>query len=267
MATDIPADGRGPEAMDEGVNIYGLLHGFWKENDYIPFSTAEIALYFFLLHRMNSRHWRMPVKCATSLVCRSIMVSKQTALSARESLRKRGLITFTKGSGRDNIPSYSLVTDPGKWTDGMTHDKTDGLTDNLTDSKTDGLTHYNIKDINIKDKISFNNNGGEQKLSVDELEKILLADTRWQDSILSLLSGQYRMDAGEIKNQITLFFRQLRCQGTDSREERECRSHFFNWIRKQLKENHDGNIRQHETDRRRGSDVTACPARDYDGAF
>lgn len=261
----MPSD-RSMEAMNPGVNIYGLIHGFWRENDYIPFSTAEIALYFFLLHRMNGRRWRMPVKCSTSLVCRSIMVSKQTVLTARDNLRKRGLITFSKGSGRDNIPAYSLVTDPGKWTDDLTHGLTDSKTDNWTDDKTDSLTLYNIKEINNKDKI-YSINGEGQKLSVDELEKILLADTGWQDSILSLLSGQYKIDAGEIKNNIILFFRQLRCQGTDRREEKECRSHFFNWIRKQLKDNHDGNIRQHETDRRRGSDVTACPARDYDGAF
>lgn len=262
------------EAMNPGVNIYGLMHCFWRENDYIPFSTAEIALYFFLLHRMNGRRWRMPVKCSTSFVCRSIMVSKQTVLTARDNLRKRGLITFSKGSGRDTIPAYSLVTDPGKWTDGLTHDltdsetdgKTDDLTDNLTDSNTDGLTHYNIKDINNKD-IIYSNNGGEQKLSVDELEKILLDDTGWQDSILSLLSGQYKIDAGEIKNNIILFFRQLRCQGTDRREEKECRSHFFNWIRKQLKEKQDGTHKRQDTDKRRGSDVTAGTARDYDGAF
>lgn len=258
------------EAINPGVNIYVLMHCFWKENDYTPFSTAEIALYFFLLHRMNSRRWRMPVKCPTSLVCRSIMVSKQTVLTARESLRKRGMITFSKGSGRDNIPAYSLVTDTGKWTDGMTHDLTHDLTGRWTDCKTDnltdGLTLYNIKDINNKDKI-YSINGEGQKLSVDELEKILLADSRWHDSIISLLSGQHTIDAGEIKNRISLFFRQLRCQGTDSREERECRSHFVNWIKKQLKENNDGNIRQQITDRRRGSDVTAESARDYDGAF
>lgn len=256
--------------MNGGVNIYGVMHGFWKENDYIPFSTAEIALYFFLLHRMNSRHWQMPVRCATSLVCRSIMVSKQTALTARENLRKRGLITFSKGSGKNNIPSYSLVTEPGNWTDGLTHDltdsETDGKTDSLTDNLTDGLTHYNIKDINNKDKI-YSNNGCGQKLSVDELEKILLADTGWQTSILSLLSGQYKIDAGEIKNQIIHFFRQLRCQGTDRREEKECRSHFFNWIRKQPKEKQDGTHKRQDTDKRRGSDVTAGTARDYDGAF
>ncbi len=266
METDIPASTKSTVAMNGGVNIYGLMHGFWKENDYIPFSTAEIAFYFFLLHRMNSRHWQMPVRCATSLVCRSIMVSKQTALTARENLRKRGMITFSKGSGKNNIPSYSLVAGPGNWTDGLTHDLTDSKTDNLTDRKTDGLTHYNIKDINNKDKI-YSNNGCGQKLSVDELEKILLADTGWHSSILSLLSGQYEIGVGEIKNHIILFFRQLRCQGTDRREEKECRSHFFNWIRKQPKEKQDGTYKRQDTDKRRGSDVSAGSARDYDGAF
>lgn len=30
--------------MSKGVNIYELMHAFWQENEYEPFSTAEIVL-------------------------------------------------------------------------------------------------------------------------------------------------------------------------------------------------------------------------------
>lgn len=33
--------------MTDKVNIYELITAFWRENDYEPFSTAEIALFFF----------------------------------------------------------------------------------------------------------------------------------------------------------------------------------------------------------------------------
>ena len=36
-------------SMAKGVNIYELMHACWQENEYEPFSTAEIAMFFFLL--------------------------------------------------------------------------------------------------------------------------------------------------------------------------------------------------------------------------
>lgn len=248
--------------MNGGVNIYTLMRGFWRENDYEPFSTAEIALFFLLVDKANCRRWKMPVKCPTAVACRSIKATKQTVMTARENLRKRGIILFTKGKGNGNTPEYTLVPDPRDWTVGLTDDLTISETKDLTT----GLTLYNIKDINNKDKI-YSNKGEGQIFCLDELEKMFLADTNWHEQMQTLLSGQYKTDACQIKKQIAAFFQQLRCQGMDSREEKECRAHFYNWIKKQLKETYDGNNRQHEPDRRRGSDVTADPARDYDGAF
>lgn len=264
--------------MNEGVNIYVLMRGFWRENDYEPFSTAEIALFFLLVDKANCRRWRMPFKCPTAVVCRSIKVTKQTVMTARENLCKRGIVFFTKGKGNGNTPEYTLVPDPRNWTAGLTVGLTDGLTDDLTDDLTDsltvsetkdltiGLTPYNIKDINIKDKI-YSNNGEGQILNLDELEKMLLADTKWHEQIQVRLSEQYKTDACQIKKQIAAFFQQLRCQGIDSKEEKECRTHFFNWIKKQLKKTYDGNNRQQEPDRRGVSDVTTDTERDYGGAF
>lgn len=84
------------QSMANGANIYELMHAFWQENEYEPFSTAEIALFFFL-ERANCQQWIMPFKCSTAIVCRSIKVAKQTFLTARLKLSERGLITFAKG--------------------------------------------------------------------------------------------------------------------------------------------------------------------------
>lgn len=37
------------------MNLYELSNRFWQENEYEPFSVSEVALYFYLLHRANSR--------------------------------------------------------------------------------------------------------------------------------------------------------------------------------------------------------------------
>ena len=251
--------------MSRSVNLYEIMYGFWKENDYEPFPASATALFFFLLDRANSRHWKMPVRCPTSLVCRAINVSKQTALAARESLMRRGLITFSKGTGKDNFPSYIIETNPDKWTDSRTDSHTERMTPNLTEN----LTQYNMKDINIKDKIYPIYKDGEEKiLSLDELEASFMSDTAWQTDLLSLLSRESPITEPDLKERITFFFRQLRCQGTDRREEKDCRTHFVNWIKKQLTNNTDGTHKQQrEPDKRRGSGVSATSARDYDGAF
>lgn len=247
------------------VNIYELLTAYWRENDYEPFSTAETALFFFLVGKCNSRHWKMPVKCPTSVVCRSIKVSKQTVITAREALRDRGLIRYTKGNGNSDAPGYTIITDPRKWVDELTIIKTESLTDNQTIGKTESLTICNIKDEKNKDKISSNNTEVEKKLSLDELEKLFLADAAWQSSILSLLPNSITHD--ELKKQICNFFNQLRCQGMNEREDKDCRTHFYNWIRKQSNNRQNGIYKQQDTDKRRSSDVTATSARDYNGTF
>lgn len=139
------------------VNLYILMQRFWRENEYEPFSTAEIALYFYLIDRANSRRWQMPFKCPTSVISAAIQVTRQTVVNARESLRVRNLIvrniiTYSKGTGKGSHPMYSLVL-----TEGLTECLSDELTGTLQDGSTvglsDSLTPYNIEDRNIKEKI------------------------------------------------------------------------------------------------------------------
>lgn len=163
--------------MAKGVNIYGLISSFWRENEYEPFSTAEIALYFFLINRANSRRWLMPFKCPTSVISTAIQVTRQTVVNARESLRVRNLITYSKGTGKGSYPMYSLIL-----TDGLTECLTEELTVTLQDSSTVGLseslTPYNIEDRNIKDKNNSSNKTGDVKiLSLEELEALLVNES------------------------------------------------------------------------------------------
>lgn len=158
------------------VNLYILMQRFWRENEYEAFSTAEIALYFFLIDRANSRRWQMPFKCPTSVISTAIQVTRQTVVNARETLRERNLITYSKGTGKGSHPMYSLVL-----TDALTECLTDELTGTLQDGSTvglsDSLTSYNIEDRNIKDKNYYSNKTSDVKiLSLEELEALLVND-------------------------------------------------------------------------------------------
>lgn len=260
--------------MTKGANIYELMRRFWRENEYEPFSTAAIALYFFLIDRANSRRWQMPFKCPTSVISSSINVTRQTVVNAREALRERKLITYSKGTGKGSHPMYSLVL-----TDNMTECLPDGLPEPLQDSETeelsDSLTPYNIEDRNIKDKNYSSNNIGDVKiLSLEELERLLVNDEQWLREIISLLSPSCQIELPELKSYLYNFFLYLRCQGTKGREEDDCRRYFVNWIKKQPIKKDNNNDKpsnnvpnQPSNDARRPAGVTAKSASDYEGAF
>ena len=263
-----------PATMPKGVNIYELMQRFWRENEYEPFSTAEIALYFFLIDRANRRRWQMPFKCPTSVISTAIQVTRQTVVNARESLRARNLITYSKGTGKGSHPMYSLVL-----TDGLTDCLTDDLTGTLQDDSTvglsDSLTPYNIEDRNIKDKnYSSNNIGNVKILSLEELEALLVNDEQWLREIISLLSPSCQIELPELKSYLGNFFRCLRCQGTKGREEGDCRRYFVNWIKKQPINTNKTSLKptthatnQSANDARRPAGVSAQSASDYEGAF
>lgn len=244
------------------------MQRFWRENEYEPFSTAEIVMYFFLIDRANRRRWQMPFKCPTSVVSAAIKVTRQTVVNARETLRERNLITFSKGTGKGCYPMYSLVL-----TDSLTECLSDGLREDLhgslTENLSEDLTPYNIEDRNIKDKIFSSNKKDDVRiLSIDELEALLVNDEPWFNEIISLLSTSRQIELPHLKSYLADFFRYLRCQGTKGREEADCRRYFVNWLRKQPIDKLKTNATKQPTnDARRSSDVTTSSARDYEGAF
>lgn len=254
------------------VNLYVLMQRFWRENEYEPFSTAEIALYFFLINRANSHRWQMPLKCPTSIISTAIQVTRQTVVNAREALSERNLITYSKGTGKGSHPMYSLIL-----TDGLTECLSDDLSGRLpvdsTVSLSNSLALYNIEDRNIKDNSS-NKTGDVKILRLEELEALLVNDEPWLNEIISLLSPSCQIELPELKSYLCNFFRYLRCQGTKGREEDDCRRYFVNWIKKQPINKNKTPLKpttyatnQSANDARRPAGVTAQSASDYEGAF
>lgn len=251
------------------VNVYELMHYFWQENDYEPFSTAAIALYAFLMNRANSRRWQMPLKCATSVIARAIGVTPKTVIAARKSLVARNLITCMKGSGRTAVPNYSLIL-----THGVNEEVNDGVNDTVNDAVNDEVTGE-VNPLNIKDKKSkiqhkkylYKKSGEESVLSLQELEELLGKDTAWLNDIITMLSPTFPADGTLLKTYLGNFFRFLRCQGLKERRESECRQHFVNWLFKQKISKSNGTAQQSAVDLRRPSAVTAESADGYEGMF
>lgn len=240
------------------MNLYELSNRFWQGNEYEPFSTSDIALYFYLLHRANYRRWQMPVRCPTAMICFHLKTSRQNIVKARESLRQRGFITFTPGKGKD-MPSLYTITLSALLTDELTGQLSEPMTDELTHGLSDKTSVYKDKEI---DK-NFYSNKADEKIGLDEMERRFLNDTEWQQSLLPLISDNDKSKIGEYIHE---FFQTLKARGFEKREERDCRNHLYNWLRKQ-KTNSNGVDKQPYNDRRRRADVPTVSPEDYEGAF
>ncbi len=239
------------------AGIYEYINRFWAEAERAPFNPSEVALYHYLLYEANRLRWDMPFACHTAIICIRLSTTKQNICKARQRLMERGLINFRTGSGIHDPAMYSL-TEPS------TVQLSPPLTPSLTPPLSRELPHSKIKD---KDIIS-NQCAREDSLKpLDELESLLLADTEWQNSVSDMLAKKENgmMDTARIQEYIRDFFSEQRIGGLSQREESDCRSHFYHWINKQLKNNRHGTNRKSED--YRDADVTAHSAKDYEGPF
>ncbi|WP_298073049.1 hypothetical protein [uncultured Bacteroides sp.] len=257
------------------MNLYELSNRFWQENEYEPFSVSEVALYFYLLHRANSRRWQMPMQCPTAMICCHLKTSRQNIVKSRESLRRRGFLSFTPGKGKDAPSLYTIVVNPDPLSAPLSDELSGQLSDKMTNELTGELPHelsdkvtvYNNKDKEIDKDIHNNNNKAgdkiNEKVGLGELEQRFISDTDWQQSLLPLLSDKERP---KIEYYIHEFFQSLKMRGFENREEKDCRNHFYNWLKKQ-KTNSNGTDKQSNKDRRRGAGVPTASPEDYEGAF
>ena len=111
------------------------MNQFWRASSLEYMSTSEVALYAFIVNECNQHRWNMPVPCSTVRICEVLHMSKQTLCTARKSLAKRGLISFTDGKSCHVPSKYSLL----KWTENLTVELTDGLTPITKDIEKDNF--------------------------------------------------------------------------------------------------------------------------------
>ena len=87
---------------------------------------------------------------------------------------------------------------------------------------------------------------------------------------LEQMQMRFRLNADEIKEKLDIFALDCRCRGTEHKNLNETRRHFNDWLRIQIESQNRNNneaTRRKPENKRRGSDVTATKAEDYDGAF
>ena len=239
------------------MNIYELLNRFWLENEYDPCSTTEIALYFFLLNKANTRRWKMPFRCSTELIRMQLSTTRQNVLKAREGLHKKGFISFTTGTSKGNYAQYSIIDCTTQFTVQAIDELTDKITDAITGELTEPLPGR-LPPHNIKDKEIYKSHN----ISMEKLESMLLEDGEWHSSILARLSTAITSD--KLTDYLKIFFAYQKKKGVKSRTIEDVKIHFQNWLSKKLENDKGyGNNEQKQTDPRRGTEIQAASAEDY----
>lgn len=135
----------------------------------------------------------------------------------------------------------------------------DRQVDSIVDAQVDGNKEY--KNIN---NISTISSKGESK-NLKFIEELKNAQI-W----LEQMAMRFRIPIDEIVRRLDDFALDCDCRGTEHQDFNDTRRHFNDWLRIQLEaEKRKNNVsdRQKSENKRRGSDVTATSAEDYEGAF
>ena len=220
------------------MGIYDYMNHFWLENENDPCSLSETALYFYLLYEANRQHWVTPFKVSTQMLVARLNTSKQNVMKAREGLRKRGLIGFSKGEGKGKPALYTLSfdnLDEGVSTPPLSQTMTEVLTDSLTPELSQSLPHSNIKEENNKEEVreekQSSSSNSKIVLTLSELREKLLNDSPWQQELSSLLAKNgINLNEEALRKELSDFFDMLEQKGCKGKEEADCRQYAFNWI-------------------------------------
>ena len=249
------------------MNTNDFMSRFWFQNQYDPCSPSETALYHYLLFEAERQQWAMPFRVPTQMAMTYTGISKQGVIDARERLRKRGFITYSKGEGKGRPALYSLahtdtdelqtqqyrritalqnVTDSKtqKMTEDVTQqlpsEPTQELTRNIAQNSTQDLPQELIPELpheaplyNAPESTQGSAQSLPQKLPLSELRTILLNDTSWHDEMIRQLANDgISIDHTVLTRRIAGFLDWQEKLGVLERGEADCRSHILNSIRK-----------------------------------
>lgn len=224
------------------MSIYDYMNHFWFENENDPCSLSEGVLYFYLLYEANRQHWASPFKVSTQMLAARLNTSKQNVMKARDGLRKRGLIDFSKGEGKGKPALYTLNLSDEQLLQ-LPQPMTQPLTGSLACKLPQSLPHSNIKEENNqkegKEEKHSPSSNSKVVLSLSELRGKLLNDDSWLRELSDRLAkNKIILNGEELKDKIRGFFSEQELKGCKGKEEADCRDHVFNWINYKYKNNY-----------------------------
>lgn len=85
------------------MNYIELIRTFWRLHEEHSFSTAEIALYFYLVEVSNICRWKNPFKRNNAKIQADLNISYNVLKNARNKIQQAGLITYQTCNGSPNV--------------------------------------------------------------------------------------------------------------------------------------------------------------------
>lgn len=274
------------------MNIFDFINIYKREREREPFSAIESALYFDLLIEANEHRWQMPFPLHTNVICFHISAYKSNICKARDKLKKRRLIDYTKGETRISPAWYTLlVAEIVKATDVTTISTTSATTIVDTDLTTidtplETTTATTILATNVTTPIIIENKekeinkeineDGELSLSARESELLdldflfssLKKDYEWRKIVTELMACNMLGYLSEEKfdKKLQEFFLSQKALKISRKTDADCRSHFINWLRLSLTNDlkHNEETRQRLSDKRGKADVPTKKQTNYD---
>ena len=249
------------------MSIYDYMNHFWFENENDPCSLSEGVLYFYLLYEANRQHWVKPFKVSTQMLVARLNTSKQNVMKAREGLKKRGLIEYSKGEGKGKPALYTLNLSDEQPLQ-LPQPMTQPLTGSLACKLPQLLPHSNIKEENNKEEVKEDNSSSANSnivLTLSELRAKLLNDNSWQHDLSSQLAKNgINLNAEALRKELSGFFDMLEQKGCKGKEEADCRQYAFNWINYNHKNKNHG--KESKYNGKAGSaEISANRPEDYNG--
>ena len=255
------------------MGIYDYMNHFWFENENDSCSLSESVLYFYLLYEANRQHWVTPFKVSTQMLVARLNTSKQNVMKAREGLRKRRLIDFSKGEGKGKPALYTFCfanTGEGvPQTLPLPQTLTPELTDSLPPKLSQSLPHSNIQEENNKEEVreekQSSSSNSNNVLTLSELREKLLNDSSWQQDLSSQLAKNgINLNAEALRKELSDFFDMLEQKGCKGKEEADCRQYAFNWIKYNHRNKNYG--KESKCNGKAGSvEISANRPEDYNG--
>ena len=143
----------------------------------------------------------------------------------------------------------------------------------VKDNDVQTIVHRKVHTI-VHTSKEYNNNIVDDDVNTarahEDKNLVYIEELKQSEIWLEQMQMRFRLNADEIKDKLDTFALDCRCRGTEHKNLNETRRHFNDWLRIQIesqnRNNNEANRRKPEN-KRRGSDVTASKAEDYEGAF
>lgn len=210
------------------MNYIAEINAFYDWLEINPLSTSAIVLWHSLMHINNKCRWAKEFTVAASVLSVKSGLTDRTIRNARNELKQKGRIDW-KTRGGNKSAAYTLLSLSETISDNVTV----SITDNATDSVTDNLsTLSKHKQDYTKQTIYID---GEEKVLSSYLAKTL--DGLLQDqSYIEMLCMNYRIrEIAVVETYLKKFFVELATRGEKTKDERDAKSHFANWIKTELR--------------------------------